>query len=437
MNYKSFLIAGVSILALFSQDVFAQSKKNPTIAPSATEKAKKMELLSGPFVSYVDGYSTRVWLMVPKGSKEVKLRFEDFDQFRSFEVTQKVGKKGDYQRNRWKRINSEYLLGDQIPVIIDVQNLSKDKEYNVEVYIDNQLVKEEFAFYMERAHPTDVYFLFGGNFMDVKNTSIFGKMQRTPNDFMIWGGNNFGKSPVGYDFSSYTEYCKKVRTNKVLDEFMQSTPQIATWGKYDFDAEAYGKTYINKDSALYAFDLMWPNLPKKVYNYTFNNYGTYGKYDYEDVDVFLLDDQTFRDNEKHQTKFGGKQVERLLRDLTASDATFKVVVSNSSFFGDEDEASKNYSDEFNMLMKRIHKGNTDGLFFLSLNENGKTDMLHYQRENDYDLTELSLGSLSGDNGTYARVRVEGGRDNRKLFVDIYDKNGHLINTASFLASELK
>lgn len=442
MNYKKFLVASLSVVALFSQDVFSQSnkKKEIEIKPTRTEVAEKKEIISGPFVSYIDGYSTRFWMLVPKGTKEVKLRLEDFDQRRDYEVKYKVGDKGDYQRNfyksRWNKVSSEYLKGDEVPVTIDVQNLDKDKEYNVSVYLDNYLAKEEFTLYMERAHPTDVYFLFGGNLNNTKQTSIFSKMEKIPNDFMVWGGNNFGKS-ASYDFKAYTDHCKEVRKDESLNAFMQSTPQIATWGANDYSPEAYGKNYINKDSALLAFNMLWPNLPKKVYNYTFNNYGTYGKYDYNDVDIFMLDDQTFRNDEKQDVKFGDKQIERFLRDLSSSNASFKIIISNSSFFGEESEAAKNYEKEFSLLMRRIRSGNHSGLFFMSLNNNGNSTLNTLEREKDYDLSELSLGALTGNNGTFARVRVEGKQNLRKLFIDLYNSNGKLLETKSILETDLK
>ncbi|MCT4663986.1 MAG: hypothetical protein N4A45_01985 [Flavobacteriales bacterium] len=437
MKLKHILALTVGISAFLSNPTMAQNTDEADLEITKSAIAEKKEILSGPFVSYIDGYSTRFWMMVPKGTKEVKIKLQNFDQSRTYTEKYTVGKRGKYQKNRWKRTVSEYLLGDEVPVIIDVQNLNRDEEYNVEIYLDDYLAKEEFNLYMERAHQADVYFLFGGGLMDLKNDQVFAKMQRTSNDFMLWGGDNFGASKHGYDFNGLTKHAKEVRKNPLLNEFMQSTPQIATWGSLDYDKTGFGKDYINKDEAQQAFDLMWPNLPKKVYNYTFENYGTYGKYDYEDVDLFLLDDQTFRNTEKHEYKFGEKQMERLLRDLTASNAKFKVVVANSTFFGNCDENAIGYEKEFTELMRRIHKGNFSGLVFMSMNSHGNTEIIKYERENDYTLTELSMGKLSGTAGNYARIRVEGERKNRKMIMEIYDIHGKIIKTKSLLATQLQ
>ena len=65
-----------------------------------------------------------------------------------------------------------------------------------------------------------------------------------------------------------------------------------------------------RDSAYFAFDLFWPNSVRKNYNYTYYDYGTYQRYTYNDVDVFLLDSRTFNND---NTLYGDKQLERLFQ----------------------------------------------------------------------------------------------------------------------------
>lgn len=431
MKFTYLLATALGFGTLFTTQLEAQSMLTPT------ETHVKKELLAGPFVSYIDNYSTRMWLMVPKGTENIKLHFEDFEEAREFDVFYKVGRTGQYQNNKWHRITSSYLLGEEIPVIVDVQNLQKDKEYNVSVYLDDDLVKEDFTVYMARAHKDDVFFLFGGNLDPyAKDLSILNKMERTPNDFMLWGGSNLGK-PTGHTFKALNAHYKKARKVEELNDFLQSTPQIATWGQSEYSVEDLGESYSKKDSAIMAFNLFWPNIPRKVYNYTFDEFGTYGKYDYEDVDVFVLDDQIFRDSKDGTSKFGKVQKARFFKDLWSSNASFKVVVSNSTFFGDADDNLKAFTDDYNEFISRFHKGNFSGLVFLSMNESGKSEFIEEEREGDYSLTELSVGGIK--NGTYSRVRVEGEVSNntRKVILEIFNDKGEVVKSKSILASELQ
>lgn len=431
MKFTYLLAAALGFGTLFTNQLEAQSMLTPT------ESHVKKELLAGPFVSYIDNYSTRMWLMVPKGTETIKLHFEDFEEAREFDVFYNVGKAGQYQKNKWHRITSSYLLGEEVPVIVDVQNLQKDKEYNVSVYLDGDLVKEDFTVYMARAHKDDVFFLFGGNLDPfAKDLSILDKMEKTPNDFMLWGGSNLGK-PDGHSFQALNDHYKKARKVEELNEFLQSTPQIATWGQTEYSSDDLGASYARKDSAIMAFNLFWPNIPRKVYNYTFDEFGTYGKYDYEDVDVFVLDDHIFRDTKEGTTKFGKVQKERFFKDLWSSNASFKVVVSNSTFFGDSESNLKAFSEDYDEFINRFHKGNFEGLVFLSMNDNGNSEFIEESRDGDYSLTELSMGGIS--NGTYSRVRIEGevSNDTRKVILEIYNEDGKVIKSKSILASELR
>lgn len=431
MKFTYLLATALGFGTLFTTQLEAQSM------PTPTETHVKKELIAGPFVSYIDNYSTRMWLMVPQGTENIKLHFEDFEEAREFDVFYKVGRSGQYQNNKWHRITSSYLLGDEVPVIIDVQNLQKDKEYNVSVYLDDDLVKEDFTVYMARAHKDDVFFLFGGDLDPyAKDLSILHKMEKTPNDFMLWGGGNLGQ-PEGHSFKALNAHYKKARKVTELNDFLQSTPQIATWGQEEYTSEDLGEAYAKKDSAIMAFNLFWPNIPRKVYNYTYDEFGTYGKYDYEDVDVFVLDDQIFRDSEEGTTKFGKVQKERFFKDLWSSNASFKVIVSNSTFFGDADDNLNAFTEDYKEFINRFHKGNFSGLIFLSMNDSGKSEFIEETREGDYNLTELSVGGIK--DGTYSRVRIEGevSKNTRKVILEIYNDNGEIVKSKSILSSELQ
>ena len=91
-------------------------------------------------------------------------------------------------------------------------------------------------------------------------------------DFMIWMGNNISSdlSVDNIDFRNLVDQYVETRSNSALNEFLQSTPQIANWDEVDYGMQNGDIEWALKDTAFYAFDMFWPNALKKTYNYTFS-----------------------------------------------------------------------------------------------------------------------------------------------------------------------
>lgn len=442
MKFNNFLTAflGIAIaLPVFSQ--VNHDSGSQLIQRTKTEKKVSKKLLAGPMVSYIDNYSSRMWMLVPKGTKEIRLHLEDFNQEKAFDVFYEVGQVDRYQDNKWYKSVHHVHFGDEIPVVIDLQNLSKDSEYNVEVYLDEDLVKEEFTLYTSRAHEDDIYFLFGSSLnidmKDSRSEDILKKMEKTPNDFMIWGGDNIYMKEGKYQsFAAMCNSYKEVRKRSTVDEFMQSTPHIAIWDKNDYGLHNSNSSMALKDSALMAFNLFWPNAPRKTYNYTYTDYGVYKKYDYEDVDIFMLDDRMFR--VENEELYGEKQLERLFLDLWGSSATFKFIVSSVPFMDkDASDALVKYKEEYNKFLSRIDRGRFEGIVLISANDS-KNDIIKTERTKNYPFYEMTTAPLiDGANGNFSRVRVNGVHGSRICTFEIYNKHGEVIKEHKIHESELK
>ncbi len=445
MKFSNFLTAFLGI-ALVSPS-FAQVKENvdsQIIRKTKTENKVKKGLLAGPMVSYIDNYSSRMWLLVPKGTEEIRLHLEDFNEEKSFDINYLVGAFDEFKDNKWYKAIHNVHFGDEIPVVIDLQNLSKDSEYNIEVYLDGDLVFEEFTLYTSRSHNDDIYFLFGSSLnidlMDSHSEDILKKMTKTSNDFMIWGGDNvFIKGGEYESFASVCNSYKEVRKRETVNEFMQSTPHIAIWDKNDYGLHNSNSSMALKDSALMAFNLFWPNTPKKVYNYTFTDYGVYKKYDYEDIDIFMLDDRMFRVEEgADKALYGNKQLDKFFLDMWGSSATFKFIVSSVPFMDENaTDAMVHYNDEYKNFLHRLDDGHFEGVVFISANEK-KNEVIKKERTDAYPIYELTTAPLiDGDNGNYSRIKVDGAKGSRIVTFEIYNKNGELIKTQKIHESELK
>ncbi len=444
MKFNNFLTAFLGI-ALVSPS-FAQVKENvdsQIISKTKTENRIEKGLIAGPMVSYIDNYSSRMWLLVPKGTENIRLHLEDFNEEKSFDINYTVGKVDEYKDNKWyKSIHSAHF-GDEIPVVIDLQNLSKDSEYNIEVYLDGDMVFEEFALYTSRSHSDDIYFLFGSQLnidqKDSHSEDILKKMVKTDNNFMIWGGNNVYIENGKYEnFASVCNSYKELRKRPTVNEFMQSTPHIAIWDENDYGLHNSNSSMALKDSALMAFNLFWPNTPQKVYNYTYRDYGVYKKYDYEDIDIFMLDDRMFRAADgEDDALYGNRQLDRLFLEMWGSNATFKFLVSSIPFMDPTaSDAMMKYSEEYKSFMNRLADGKFEGVVFISANEN-VNDIIKSDRASGYPLYELTTGPLiDGDKGNYSRVKVDGADGSRILTFEIFNKNGKVIKTQKIHESEL-
>ncbi len=445
MKFNNFLTAFLGFTLM--TPAFAQVNENADsqiITITKTENKVKKGLIAGPMVSYIDNYSSRMWLLVPKGTMEIKLHLEDFNEEKSFDIDYVVGSVDEYKNNKWYKAVHPVHFGDEIPVVIDLQNLSKDSEYNVEVYLDGDLAFEEFSLYTSRSHEDDIYFLFGSSLkIDMNNShseDILKKMTRTQNDFMVWGGNNIYMNNGEYEsFASLCNSYKEVRKRETVNEFMQSTPHIAIWDKNDYGVHNSNASMALKDSALLAFNLFWPNTPKKVYNYTFNDYGVYKKYDYEDIDIFMLDDRMFRvEKGADKALYGNKQLDKFFLDMWGSNATFKFVVSSIPFTdAKSSDAMVHYNKEYTKFLNRLDGGHFEGVVFVSSND-AMNDILKMDRENGYPLYEMTTAPLiDGDNGNYSRVKVDGKRGSRILTFEIFNKSGEIVKTKKIHESELK
>ena len=53
-----------------------------------------------------------------------------------------------------------------------------------------------------------------------------------------------------------------------LGEWCRLYDRNAVWDKMDFGLNTSDTRFALKDSTLMAFNLFWPNAPKKVYNYS-------------------------------------------------------------------------------------------------------------------------------------------------------------------------
>ncbi len=402
MKYLYFFL--FSGLLIFSQSSYSQSNK----------------VVAGPMTSFVDSYGTQIWFLLTDDAKSIELDITDYQNDRLIEY--------EYE------VVNEYQFDNYIPFTITLENLSPNQEYIAKIFVDNEFVKE-IDIFTKRPHLDDVKFLVGYN---QKNASpkLFSNMMQTNSDFMIWIGGHINiTKPLSFDklFESYVH----VRKQNYLNDFMISMPQIATWSSSDCNFINQPDSWEKKQSDYSIFKMFWPNYVKKTYNYTFYDYGTYQRYTYNDLDIFLLDAQTFQSKDK---LYGDNQIDRMFKEINNTGATFTIIASPNPFTFDTQGSFLHFEDEFNYFIKRLNDVNNDGIILLSGgNISGHPKLNQYNLEKNRlgvqsFIYEFNTPSLS--NNIYSSISIKGRENNRIIYFESYNENGNLLFKKHFHEDQL-
>ena len=409
-NMKYLISAFFAFFLLLTLNVYSQNNK----------------VIAGPMVSFVDSYGTQMWFLLESDAEKitVDVRHYDTDKLLQYEFD----------------VKNTHRLKDYIPFTIVLEKLQPNTEYMASVFVDSVFVKEVDIF-TKRPHLDDVQLLLGSDYPaseSIQNSNLFPSMAKTNSDFMIWLGQHveFSTEPLceTQDLSFMMDHMLDqyvgVRKNPYLNHFMSSMPQIATWGSSDFCHT--DSSWDLKDTTHLVFELFWPNSLQKTYNYTYFDYGTYQRYTYNDLDVFLLDAMTFRSD---SSLYGDKQMERLFQEIQNTGATFTVIASPAPFTFDSEESFLNYKKQFDYFLYRINISNPSGLILVSTSSETNTQLNRYDLSKnmivgddwlncDKCLYEFSFPSMI--DGSYSLISVTGKKRNRVLSFESYDVNGNMI-----------
>lgn len=133
-------------------------------------------------------------------------------------------------------------------------------------------------------------------------------------------------------FKLYCDIYDRQRQIADLQPLLRSTMSFALWDDHDYGPNDSDRTWKWKDVALEALDLYFPNnygLPDAP--------GCFYKFAWGDIDVFMLDDRTYRDpnrDPERKTFLGARQLAWLKGGLADSKATFKLIVCGNQMLSD-------------------------------------------------------------------------------------------------------
>lgn len=164
----------------------------------------------------------------------------------------------------------------------------------------------------------------------------------------------------------YCETYNRERRMPEMQPLLRSTMSFALWDDHDFGPNNSDRTWKWKDVALESMNLYFPNrygLPDAP--------GCFYRFSWGDVDVFMLDDRTYRDpnnDPQRQTFLGKKQLAWLKDGLAESKASFKLIVCGNQALSDthpHESWGVQFRPERDEFLEWLWERKTSGVIFLA------------------------------------------------------------------------
>ena len=418
-------------------------------------------LQSGPMVGYCEMTEAAIWLQTTKPAT-VCIEYFNIDEpkivFRSENYTTTKDEGFTYH------------------IILD--KLTEGKKYKYHVFIDNKkiILPHETTFsskklWQWRTDAPDFTVAFGScnyvNEPDVdrpgkgygSNHEIFTAIADKNPDIMLWGGDNTYLREADWD-SKTGIYHRNThsRSIKEIQPLLAKTQNFAIWDDHDFGNNDSDRSFYNKYVTQKAFKDFWAN---KMYGSDVSQKeGTYSTFNWGDAQFFMLDDRFFRSpNDRvtgDHTMLGTTQFNWLIDALTASNASFKIIVIGGQVLNSvaDTENYGHYPDEKAKLLKEILDNKIKGVLFLT-GDRHYAELAKMDRENSYPLydwtvspftsgvaKERETNPLKVDGSTFFThnfgiISFMGDKKNRQLKLTLFDKDGKELWNKVILRSELE
>jgi alkaline phosphatase D len=428
-------------------------------------QANSAVLRSGPMLGYSEMTETVVWLQTRVPAR-AQIRFWKHSAPKNVKSSQVV------QTN---------AAGDHIARFV-LSGLDFGAKYDYAVYLNDKKVELGFqpafqtqAHWRWRTDPPAFKFAigscayindppfdrpgkpYGGDF------EIFETIAGQKPDFMIWLGDNvYYREP---DWLSETAMRYRFAQNRELPELrrlLANAHQYAIWDDHDYGPNDSDRTYRGKEWALRIFKDYWANA---TYGHD-NVPGVFGRFEWADVEFFLLDDRYHRSpnrmaaSDPNKQMFGEAQMRWLTESLLSSRAPFKIVVSGGQILNrvNNFEAFQEFSFEQKRFFDFLRAQKIEGVVFLS-GDRHHTELLKRTDITTYPLYEFTSSPLTSGggylkqeennpdrvpdtwvtNGTrnFGVVEVSGAPRARKLTLRTLDKTGKQLWQYEIAETDLK
>ena len=429
-------------------------------APKAEEPAL---LASGPMPAWAEMTTATIWLQTSRPC-DVQLRY---------------WVRTDAASARLSAVIATTAPDDHI-ALFELNDLSPGTRYAYEVYLDGGLQKfdwpQEFqtqALWRWRGPPPGFTFTFG-SCLYVNETELdrpgkpyggdfelLDALAAEPADFMIWlGDNTYLREPDWLTEAGIRHRYAHTRAFDKLQRVLATRANYAIWDDHDYGPNDSDRSFRLKETSLEVFRDYWP-APQYG---TDTTPGAFQRFEWADVEFFLLDDRYHRapNKAKEGTIFGEAQMQWLKDSLNSSLGTFKVIVAGGQMMNPiaPFEGFAQAPEERQGLIDYIVKKKIEGVVFLS-GDRHMSELIKVAPEGGYPLYDFTCsplssgtrtpasddeeysnpsrvaGTLVGGKRNYGRIAISGERDERRLAMSCHDKSGAELWSHDVVLSELR
>lgn len=428
----------------------------------------RAQVVSGPMLGYVEHRTARIWYQLEPGAR-VQL-----DYWPSAEP--KLRKRAFAETT----VRFDFLL-----VTYDLTALEPGLEYEYELTdrknktIPGSSGRFRTQQYWKWRNPAPDFSFLSGSCHYVNDpaydrpgrpygtdSSIFKFMAAEPASFMLWLGDSWYTREADYQSRWGLWYrAAHTRAYPKTRDFFRTMGHVGIWDDHDYGPNNEGLAYHLKEESREVFKAFMPNP-----SFGYKGEGIYTKLSYYDVDLFLLDNRTWRSADRMKDSLNGKpnpekrmlgaqQMEWLKNSLLNSYQPFKIIVNGSQNLNQHtpNDSWMNYPAEIQELLDFIQQNRINGVIFLS-GDRHNSEVLALKRENEYTLFDITLSSLTAgvsklrgaevdnpqrvpgmsmEEHNYGRLSVSGPEKNRRLKVEFVDVNGQTRKQWSVGENELR
>lgn len=215
-------------------------------------------------------------------------------------------------------------------------------------------------------------------------------------DLFLWLGDNIYADSDSEP--AFGDLYARQRSVASLQPLLRSVPQLATWDDHDFGYNDSDAANPAKEMSLKLFRRWWANpgagLPGTP--------GVFFRHSFGPIDIFMLDGRYYRDHpatEKTQgkTMLGAAQKAWFKRELKASRATFKLLVSSTGWSNAErgGDSWAMFLEERDELLNFIRDEKISGCVGISGDVHmGEANCVPWSEKGGYDLYDLVSSGLA-------------------------------------------
>ncbi|MHA8094199.1 alkaline phosphatase D family protein [Aquirufa lenticrescens] len=424
----------------------------------ATPLLVSAQIKSGPMLGYSEMKEVLVWVQTEKPA----------------DVSIQYWEKGDKTTHKTDPVHTEKATAYIARIIADEVTMGKKYEYEVlvngkKIAFDYPLEFQTQDLWQYRHDPPAFSFIFGTcNYVNEEGTDrpgrpyggadeVYASMYAKKPDFMLWGGDNFYYREPDYTRTGMIHRNDHARAVKSMQPLLGSVHQYAIWDDHDYGPNDSDRSFPLKYTSLEMFKMYWGNP-----NFAFPNEGITGKFQWADVEFFLMDDRWNKApnelTDPNKDYWGAKQMTWLLDQLSTSRASFKIIVNGGQVVSPAKvfENMANYEAERTYLLKELKNRKIPGVLFFT-GDRHISDLNKLEREGNYPLYDLTVSPMTAGKadavkldynetlvpGTlvqeraFSKIEVTGPLKDRTLTITLFNVKGEVLWTKELKSNLLK